>query len=44
MGLIRATRGEIVFLDRAGLIVLANGGYGEAEAEYERLIGKLREN
>ena len=43
-GLIRATRGQIVLLDRAGLIVLANGGYGEAEAEYERLIGKPREN
>ena len=42
--LIRATRGQIVLLDRAGPIVLADGGYGEAEAEYERLIGKPREN
>ncbi len=43
-GLIRATRGQIVLLDREGLIALANGGCGEAEAEYERLIGKPREN
>ena len=44
MGLIRASRGEIAIRDRKGLILLANGGYGEAEEEYERLIGKLREN
>jgi CRP-like cAMP-binding protein len=40
-GLIRATRGEIAIRDRAGLVELANGGYGEAEAEYERLIGSI---
>ena len=40
-GLIRATRGEIAIRDRRGLVVLANGGYGEAEAEYERLIGSI---
>jgi hypothetical protein len=39
--LIRARRGEIVIRDRAGLLELANGGYGEAEAEYVRLIGEI---
>ncbi|MEO5757648.1 MAG: Crp/Fnr family transcriptional regulator [Mesorhizobium sp.] len=39
--LIRSRRGEIVIRDRAGLIELANGSYGEAEAEYTRLIGKI---
>ena len=43
-GLIRATRGEIVIRDRKGLVVLANGGYGEAEAEYDRLIGQPLKN
>jgi hypothetical protein len=38
--LIRARRGEIVIRDRDGLIELANGSYGEAEAEYARLIGQ----
>ena len=38
-GLIRATRGQIAIRDREGLMMLANGSYGEAEAEYERLIG-----
>ena len=39
--LIRARRGEIVIRDRTGLLELANGGYGEAEAEYVRLIGEI---
>lgn len=38
-GLIRANRGEIIIRDREGLVSLADGGYGEAEAEYRRLIG-----
>jgi hypothetical protein len=40
-GLIRAQRGEIVIRDRQGLILCADGGYGEAEAEYQRLIGRI---
>ncbi|RVA08558.1 Crp/Fnr family transcriptional regulator, partial [Mesorhizobium sp. M7A.F.Ca.CA.002.05.1.1] len=39
--LIRSRRGEIVIRDRAGLLELANGSYGEAEAEYTRLIGEI---
>lgn len=39
--LIRSRRGEIVIRDRAGLEELANGSYGEAEAEYVRLIGEI---
>ncbi|WP_027059857.1 Crp/Fnr family transcriptional regulator [Mesorhizobium loti] len=39
--LIRSRRGEIVIRDRAGLLELANGGYGEPEAEYARLIGTI---
>ncbi|MER9138622.1 Crp/Fnr family transcriptional regulator [Mesorhizobium sp. M0830] len=38
--LIRARRGEIIIRDRAGLIELANGSYGDPEAEYVRLIGE----
>lgn len=38
--LIRARRGEIVIRNRPGLVELANGSYGEAEAEYTRLIGE----
>lgn len=38
-GLIRATRGSISILDRGGLITAANGAYGFAEREYERLLG-----
>lgn len=37
-GMIRATRGRIVILDRAKLEELAGDGYGQAEAEYRRLI------
>jgi hypothetical protein len=40
-GVIRATRGNIVIRDREGLISLADGGYSEPEAEYERLIGRI---
>ncbi|MER8646789.1 Crp/Fnr family transcriptional regulator [Mesorhizobium sp. M1252] len=40
-GLIRSMRGEVVILDRARLIALADGSYGRAEAEYARLVGKL---
>lgn len=38
VGLIRALRGSITILDRAGLEAASNGGYGFAEREYERLI------
>jgi CRP-like cAMP-binding protein len=37
--LIEAKRGKIIIADRPGLEQLAAGGYGLAEAEYERLIG-----
>lgn len=39
-GLIRSNRGEVIVRDRAGLIILANGSYGQPEAEYARLIGE----
>lgn len=38
-GLIRARRGTISIEDREGLIEAANGSYGLAEREYERLLG-----
>jgi CRP-like cAMP-binding protein len=38
-GMIRATRGQITVIDRAGLIRVADGSYGVPEAEYERLLG-----
>ncbi|HEX3809558.1 MAG TPA: Crp/Fnr family transcriptional regulator [Rhizomicrobium sp.] len=38
-GLIRATRGNILLLDRRGLETQAGRFYGIAEAEYRRLIG-----
>ena len=41
-GLIRAQRGRVRVLDRAGLVEAAGPAYGPAEAEYERLIGPLR--
>jgi CRP-like cAMP-binding protein len=41
-GLIRSTRGAIRVIDRDGLIAGANGYYGVPEAEYERLLGPLR--
>ncbi|MBA1144793.1 Crp/Fnr family transcriptional regulator [Mesorhizobium neociceri] len=40
-GLIQARRGEVVIRDRKGLINLANGSYGEPEAEYRRLVGEI---
>jgi CRP-like cAMP-binding protein len=39
--LISAKRGNITILDREALIGIADGCYGMAEAEYERLIGPL---
>lgn len=36
--LIRSRRGRITIVDRRGLIHLANGSYGVAEKEYERLF------
>ncbi len=39
-GVIRATRGRIRILDRAGLEALAHGIYGVPEAEYARLVGQ----
>jgi CRP-like cAMP-binding protein len=38
-GMIRASRGSVTILDRHGLIGLANGSYGFAEAHYARLLG-----
>jgi len=37
--LIKATRGNVRVLDRAGLEETAGGCYGVAEREYERLLG-----
>jgi CRP-like cAMP-binding protein len=39
-GVIRATRGAVTILDRDGLVGLANGAYGFAEAHYTRLLGR----
>lgn len=41
-GLIRSNRGEVIIRNRAGLVTLANGSYGQPEAEYARLIGNPR--
>jgi len=38
-GLIRAARGNITIVDREGLVATANGAYGFAEREYQRLLG-----
>jgi CRP-like cAMP-binding protein len=38
-GAIKARRGMITITDRPTLMELAEGSYGQAEAEYERLIG-----
>lgn len=38
LGAIRAGRGEISIVDRSKLIAIAAGGYGVAEAEYDRLM------
>lgn len=40
--LISASRGAITILDRDGLIEVANGYYGRAEAEFERLFPNAR--
>ena len=37
-GLSKSRRGEITIRDREGLIAMANGGYGDPEAEYARLM------
>ncbi len=37
-GLVRLERGEITVLDRAALESAANGSYGDAEVEYERVF------
>jgi len=39
-GYIRSNRGQIIMLSRAGLVEEANGSYGFAEMEYERLLGE----
>jgi hypothetical protein len=39
MGMIQSRRSEIVIRDREALIILAGTGYGEAEANYKRLVG-----
>lgn len=38
-GLLRAERGSVCIVDRAGLVTVAGGAYGVPEAEYLRLIG-----
>jgi CRP-like cAMP-binding protein len=38
-GLIQLERGGIIIADRDGLKEACNGGYGVAEAEYQRLLG-----
>ena len=42
-GLIRNQRGSIVVRDRHGLETFVGRSYGFPEAEYERLIGPLRQ-
>lgn len=43
-GMIRAKRGLITVRDRGKLEEAAGGGYGVAEAEYERIIGPFRKH
>lgn len=38
-GFIRANRGQLTIVNRKGLIEEANGSYGTAEEEYQRLMG-----
>jgi CRP-like cAMP-binding protein len=38
-GCIRSNRGEVVLLDRQGLIEANDGAYGGAEREYQRIMG-----
>ena len=40
MGFIKGERGRVSVLDRPGLIALADGTYGAAEVQYERLFGQ----
>ncbi len=40
--LIRARRSSITIRDRGGLEAVANGSYGVAEMDYERLFGRFR--
>lgn len=40
MGMIKATRGEILILKRDALVQMAGTTYSEPEREYERLLGK----
>jgi hypothetical protein len=42
-GLVQSRRGEVIIRDREGLIQLADGGYGESEAEYRRLVGDVND-
>ena len=42
--LVRARRGQVTIRDREGLRELAGDSYGQAEAEYVRLIGPLPRN
>ena len=42
--LIRAKRGSLTVLDRAGLEALARDAYGVAEAEYARVMAQAEEN
>ncbi len=39
IGAIRSTRGLVTVLDRALLMELAGEAYGQAEAEYRKLVG-----
>jgi hypothetical protein len=39
-GLIRATRGTILIVDRNGLIEATGDSYGLSEREYRRLLGE----
>jgi DNA-binding transcriptional regulator YhcF (GntR family) len=43
-GLIRAKRGSLTVLDRAGLEALARDAYGVAEAEYARVMAQAEED
>ena len=40
--LVRSRRSSITIRDRSGLEKVANGSYGVAERDYERLFGKFR--
>jgi len=43
-GAVRAARGRIVVMDRAKLLELVSGTYGQAESEYSRLIAPFGEH